>query len=133
MQATAKTSQIFLGLQVQCTQCHNHPFNEWKQNQFWEMNAFFRQTAARRRNAGRPADRVVRAGQSGFRRRRRQRTPTKAETLLRAAQRHDEGRLSGVRRWHRRSIRSGYVADVDRRAELAQADRGVAEYWPRRS
>jgi hypothetical protein len=29
---------------VQCTQCHNHPFNDWKQNQFWEMNAFFRQT-----------------------------------------------------------------------------------------
>ncbi|PHR89476.1 MAG: hypothetical protein COA78_35800 [Blastopirellula sp.] len=46
VQATAKTSQIFLGLQVQCTQCHNHPFNEWKQNKFWEMNAFFRQTRA---------------------------------------------------------------------------------------
>jgi hypothetical protein len=43
IQATAKTSQIFLGLSVQCTQCHNHPFNEWKQNSFWEMNAFFRQ------------------------------------------------------------------------------------------
>jgi hypothetical protein len=47
-QATAKTAQIFLGLQVQCTQCHNHPFNEWKQNRFWEMNAFFRQTRALR-------------------------------------------------------------------------------------
>ncbi len=44
VQATAKTSQIFLGMAVQCTQCHNHPFNEYKQNQFWEMNAFFRQT-----------------------------------------------------------------------------------------
>ena len=44
VQATAKTAQIFLGLSVQCTQCHNHPFNEWKQNQFWELNAFFRQT-----------------------------------------------------------------------------------------
>ncbi len=47
--ATAHTSKIFLGLQVQCTQCHNHPFNEWKQNQFWELNSFFRQTAALRR------------------------------------------------------------------------------------
>ncbi len=44
--ATAKTAKIFLGLQVQCTQCHNHPFNDWKQNQFWELNAFFRQTQA---------------------------------------------------------------------------------------
>ena len=48
-QATAETSKIFLGMQVQCTQCHNHPFNEWKQKKFWEMNAFFRQTTALRR------------------------------------------------------------------------------------
>ena len=48
IEATAKTSQIFLGMQVRCTQCHNHPFNDWKQNQFWEMNAFFRQTRALR-------------------------------------------------------------------------------------
>jgi hypothetical protein len=48
VQATARTSQIFLGMAVQCTQCHNHPFNEYKQNQFWEMNAFFRQTKLER-------------------------------------------------------------------------------------
>jgi hypothetical protein len=32
-------------MQVQCTQCHNHPFNDWKQSQFWGMNAFFRGTS----------------------------------------------------------------------------------------
>lgn len=41
--ATAMTAKLFLGLQVQCTQCHNHPFNEWKQNQFWEYNSIFKQ------------------------------------------------------------------------------------------
>ncbi len=51
--ATAKTARYFLGLQVQCTQCHNHPFNEWKQDQFWGMNAFFRQTKALRTFGGR--------------------------------------------------------------------------------
>ena len=50
--ATAKTAQIFLGLQVQCTQCHNHPFNDWKQNRFWELNAFFRQAREERRMEG---------------------------------------------------------------------------------
>ena len=45
-QATASSSRIFLGLQVQCTQCHNHPFNDWKQKTYWEMNAFFRQSRA---------------------------------------------------------------------------------------
>jgi hypothetical protein len=44
--ATAATTRIFLGLQVQCTQCHNHPFNDWKQQKYWEMNAFFRQAKA---------------------------------------------------------------------------------------
>ncbi|MEQ8848289.1 DUF1549 domain-containing protein [Botrimarina sp.] len=48
VQATAKTAQVFLGVSVQCTQCHNHPFNEGRQNQFWELNAFFRQTRAER-------------------------------------------------------------------------------------
>ena len=42
--ATSITSRLFLGMQVQCTQCHNHPFNDWKQSQFWSMNAFFRGT-----------------------------------------------------------------------------------------
>ena len=47
--ATSSASRIFLGQQVQCTQCHNHPFNQWKQQKFWEFNAFFRQTRALRR------------------------------------------------------------------------------------
>jgi len=47
--ATSSTSRLFLGLQVQCTQCHNHPFNQWKQQKFWDFNAFFRQTRGLRR------------------------------------------------------------------------------------
>jgi len=43
VQLTAVATKLFLGMQVQCTQCHNHPFNDWKQNQFWEFNSFFRQ------------------------------------------------------------------------------------------
>jgi len=42
--ATAITARLFLGRQLQCTQCHNHPFNDWQQAQFWGMNAFFRGT-----------------------------------------------------------------------------------------
>ena len=42
--ATAISARLFLGTQVQCTQCHDHPFNDWKQNQFWELNCFFKQT-----------------------------------------------------------------------------------------
>ncbi|MEZ6130850.1 MAG: DUF1549 domain-containing protein [Planctomycetaceae bacterium] len=47
VQLTAKTTKLFLGMQVQCTQCHNHPFNNWQQAQFWEFNSFFRQVDKR--------------------------------------------------------------------------------------
>ncbi|HEV3003575.1 MAG TPA: DUF1549 and DUF1553 domain-containing protein, partial [Pirellulales bacterium] len=37
----ANTSRIFLGVQIQCAQCHNHPFDLWKQDDFWSFAAFF--------------------------------------------------------------------------------------------
>ncbi|MFO1094196.1 MAG: DUF1549 domain-containing protein [Planctomycetaceae bacterium] len=43
VEATARASRILLGMQVQCTQCHDHPFNSWKQAQFWEFDSFFKQ------------------------------------------------------------------------------------------
>ena len=42
--ATAVTARLFLGQQVQCTQCHDHPFSKARQQQeFWGLNAFFKQ------------------------------------------------------------------------------------------
>jgi len=42
---TSRSIRLFLGYQIQCTQCHDHPFNaDWKQKHFWGVNAFFRQT-----------------------------------------------------------------------------------------
>lgn len=43
VQVTAKATRLFLGMQIQCTQCHDHPYNDWKQDQFWQFNSFFRQ------------------------------------------------------------------------------------------
>jgi hypothetical protein len=54
---TARTTRVFLGLQTQCAQCHQHPFNkDWKQQHFWGVNAFFRQVDAPK---GRPGDRMM--------------------------------------------------------------------------
>jgi len=33
-------SQTFLGVQLQCARCHDHPFEEWKQKEFYGMAAF---------------------------------------------------------------------------------------------
>ena len=43
VEATARATRLLLGTQVQCTQCHNHPFNDWKQVQFWEFDSFLKQ------------------------------------------------------------------------------------------
>jgi hypothetical protein len=37
----ASTARLFLGVRIECAQCHDHPFAEWKQEQFWEHAAFF--------------------------------------------------------------------------------------------
>ncbi len=34
-------ARLFLGVKLECAQCHNHPFAEWKRTQFWEFAAFF--------------------------------------------------------------------------------------------
>ena len=39
---TSVTTRLFLGQQIQCTQCHDHPSNDWKQADFWGINAFFK-------------------------------------------------------------------------------------------
>jgi hypothetical protein len=38
---TDNASRMFLGIQLQCAQCHNHPFTDWKQDEYWGMAAFF--------------------------------------------------------------------------------------------
>ncbi|HEV3237622.1 MAG TPA: DUF1553 domain-containing protein, partial [Gemmataceae bacterium] len=40
---TSRITRLFLGVQTQCTQCHDHPFGKEKQQQFWGINAFLRQ------------------------------------------------------------------------------------------
>lgn len=38
---TDNVTKNLLGVQLQCAQCHNHPFTSWKQTEYWGMAAFF--------------------------------------------------------------------------------------------
>ncbi|MGE3807244.1 MAG: DUF1549 domain-containing protein [Gemmataceae bacterium] len=42
--AAEKITQTFLGVQLQCARCHDHPFEEWKQVDFYGMAAFLART-----------------------------------------------------------------------------------------
>jgi hypothetical protein len=117
-QATAQTSRIFLGLQVQCTQCHNHPFNDWKQQKYWEFNAFFRQARVLRRfeqGGNRPTSiELVNQDFPG-----EGSTPTNAEIYY--EQRNGVLKSAYPVFVDNTQIKtSGYVSEVDRRAELAK-------------
>jgi hypothetical protein len=35
------TSQVFLGLRMQCVKCHHHPFEKWAQSDYYRLAAFF--------------------------------------------------------------------------------------------
>ncbi len=35
------TSQVFLGVRMQCAKCHNHPFEKWTQSDYYQFAAFF--------------------------------------------------------------------------------------------
>jgi hypothetical protein len=46
----AATSRLFLGVRLECAQCHDHPFARWEKSQFWEYAAFF--SGLKRQNQG---------------------------------------------------------------------------------
>jgi hypothetical protein len=35
------TARLFLGVRLECAQCHDHPFEKWTRTQFWEYAGFF--------------------------------------------------------------------------------------------
>ena len=51
-QDTLKTSenvaQVFMGMRIQCAQCHNHPFDRWTMDDYYSFAAFFSQIGRKR-------------------------------------------------------------------------------------
>ena len=41
VELAGEVSRIFLGVQIQCAQCHDHPNDSWKRQQFHEFAAYF--------------------------------------------------------------------------------------------
>lgn len=69
---TDRVSRVFLGVQIQCAQCHRHPFGDWTQAEYWGMAAFFTKVKSV----------YVRDGAVQKYGAREEATPTKAKALL---------------------------------------------------
>jgi hypothetical protein len=57
LKTTENVSQVFLGIRVQCAQCHNHPFDRWTQDDYYGFAAFFSQVG--RKAAEDPRETIV--------------------------------------------------------------------------
>ncbi len=40
----SETARVFLGLQIQCAECHDHPFDHWTRDEFHHLAAYFART-----------------------------------------------------------------------------------------
>jgi hypothetical protein len=60
---TDTVCRVFLGIQLQCAQCHNHPYTAWKRTEYWGMAAFFARVddGAARKLAKGPRPNVIEA------------------------------------------------------------------------
>jgi hypothetical protein len=43
-----KLTRAFMGVQIQCAQCHDHPFDKWTQEEFYGMASFFTEVRVKR-------------------------------------------------------------------------------------
>jgi hypothetical protein len=57
LKVAENVAQVFMGMRVQCAQCHNHPFDRWTQDDYYGFVAFFKQIA--RKQGDDPRERVI--------------------------------------------------------------------------
>ena len=48
LKVAENVAQVFLGMRIQCAQCHNHPFDRWTMDDYYGFAAFFAQIGRKR-------------------------------------------------------------------------------------
>jgi Protein of unknown function (DUF1549)/Protein of unknown function (DUF1553) len=57
LKVAENVAQVFMGMRIQCAQCHNHPFDRWTQDDYYGFAAFFAQIG--RKPADDPRETIV--------------------------------------------------------------------------
>ena len=89
-EVSAEASRIFVGIQIQCANCHDHPWDSWKREQFHQFAAFFPRVSVRRdRNSDNMFDFEITSVNAD-----RQRNPFASRFMWTRADRDRDGFLS---------------------------------------
>ncbi|MBI1311167.1 DUF1549 domain-containing protein [bacterium] len=48
LKTAENVAQVFMGMRIQCAQCHNHPFDRWTMDDYYSFAAFFSQIGRKR-------------------------------------------------------------------------------------
>ncbi len=57
LKVSENVAQVFMGMRIQCAQCHNHPFDRWTMDDYYSFSAFFSQIG--RKQAEDPREIIV--------------------------------------------------------------------------
>ena len=63
LKITENVAQVFMGMRIQCAQCHNHPFDQWTQDDYYSFASFFSQIG--RKRAADPRESIIYNRKSG--------------------------------------------------------------------
>jgi hypothetical protein len=57
LKLSENVAQVFMGMRIQCAQCHNHPFDRWTMDDYYSFASFFSQVG--RKRGGDPRETVI--------------------------------------------------------------------------
>lgn len=57
LKTAENVAQVFMGMRIQCAQCHNHPFDRWTMDDYYGFAAFFSQIG--RKNSDDPREKII--------------------------------------------------------------------------
>lgn len=134
----AESSRIFLGVQISCAQCHDHPTDKWKREQFHQLAAYFPRITVRRDRDATPVEYVVTSFAANERR------PEPGE-LMQRVDRNRDGKITAAEAQAAPRMRAIFkrfleLGDTDKDGALSEAElkalpmpnqngRGSAEHY----
>lgn len=127
---TDSVGKLFLGVQIQCANCHNHPFTHWKQVEYWGLAQFFYNVNINAPRNNKDKDAVVAVSENSRPNRRTNPLPESAKNVKPKLLGAEEVRLASSKPY--RPVLADWMCSPDNPFfSKAQVNRVWAQYFGR--